>query len=115
MPLYDFLCPNCGNTASEYRPLAQFNDPMVCELCQEVMDHDIVAQHASVRGNYARPIRLESMGFIADPEDVAEHRRRFPDVDLVFEDGSAIPIIRSLGQKKAYFKAAGLADMKSFG
>jgi hypothetical protein len=68
----------------------------------------------AVRGNYKKPIRLESMGFIADPADVAEHRRRFLDVDLEFVDGSAIPVLRSLGQKRAYFKEAGLVDTRSY-
>ena len=68
----------------------------------------------AVRGTYKKPIRLESMGFIAEPEDVAEHRKRFPDVELEIHEGSAVPILRSLGQKRAYFKAAGLADMRSY-
>jgi hypothetical protein len=68
----------------------------------------------AVRASYKKPIRLESMGFLAVPEDVAEHRRRFPDIDLVMEDGSAIPVMRSLGQKRSYFKRAGLVDTRSF-
>jgi hypothetical protein len=71
-------------------------------------------ESAAVRANYKEPIRLESMGFLAEPEDVAEHRRRFPDVDLQMEDGSAIPIMRSLGQKRRYFQAAGLVDTRSY-
>ena len=66
------------------------------------------------RGNFKKPIRLESMGFLADPEDVAEHRKRFPDVELEIHQGSAVPVIRSLGQKRAYLKAAGWADIRSF-
>jgi hypothetical protein len=54
------------------------------------------------------------MGFLADPKDVAEHRRRFPDVELKFDNGSAIPVVRSLGQKRAYLKANGWADTRSF-
>lgn len=69
---------------------------------------------AFTRGNYNKPILLESMGFIADAEDVAEHRRRFPDVDLEIHQGSAIPVIRSLGQKRAYLKANGWMDSRSF-
>jgi hypothetical protein len=68
----------------------------------------------ATRGNYAKPILLQSMGFLAMPEDVAEHRRRFPDVELQMHQGSAIPVLRSLGQKRKYFKEAGLADIRSF-
>lgn len=68
----------------------------------------------AVRGNYNRPLELQSMGFVADPSDVAEHRRRFPGVELKMLDGSAVPVVRSLGQKRAYLKAANWIDSKSF-
>jgi hypothetical protein len=68
----------------------------------------------SVRSSYKKPIELQSMGFLAHPDDVAEHRKRFPDIDLVMREGSAIPVVRSLGQKRSYFKRAGWVDTKSF-
>ena len=68
----------------------------------------------AVRGNYKKPIELLSMGFIAHPEDVAEHRKRFPAVDLRMHEGSAIPVVKSLSQKRAYLSAAGWADTKSY-
>jgi hypothetical protein len=73
-----------------------------------------VGGSAFVRGNYSKPIELQSMGFLAVAEDVAEHRKRFPDVELKMSEGSAIPVIRSLGQKRAYLKAAGWADVRDF-
>jgi hypothetical protein len=69
---------------------------------------------AFVRGSYLKPIELESMGFLAHPEDVAEHRKRFPNIELKMSEGSAIPVMRSLGQKRAYLKAAGWVDRRSF-
>jgi hypothetical protein len=68
----------------------------------------------SVRGSYNRPIELQSMGFLGVPEDVAEHRRRFPNVELREMQGSMIPVVKSLGEKRAYLKAAGWADVKDF-
>jgi hypothetical protein len=68
----------------------------------------------SVRGNYAHPIELQSMGFLGVPEDVAEHRRRFPNVELREMQGSMVPVVKSLGEKRAYLKAAGWADMRDF-
>ncbi len=68
----------------------------------------------SVRGDYKKPSELQSMGFIATPEDVAEHRRRFPDVELVLREGSAIPVMRSLDQKRKYLKASDWVDTESF-
>jgi putative FmdB family regulatory protein len=116
MPLYDSRCPECEHQQQEYRPVAQHGVQPTCERCGALMVPDLVAQvqGTAVRGDYKHPIRMESMGFIADPEDVAEHRRRFPNVELVMEDGHAIPRMRSLGQKRAYLKAMGWVDKRSF-
>jgi putative FmdB family regulatory protein len=113
LPVYAFYC-DCGKDHDEFRRLADWDLPMVCPSCGKQMRHDLAAQAGAVRGNYKKPIGLQSMGFLAVPEDVAEHRKRFPNVELKFEDGSAIPVVKSLGQKRAYLKAAGWADMRSF-
>jgi hypothetical protein len=97
-----------------YHRVADMDTPTPCPECGTLMRRNAFATGMKVRGNYKQPIRLESMGFLAHPEDVSEHRRRFPDVELSIEQGSAIPILRSLGQKKKYFKEAGLADIRSF-
>jgi hypothetical protein len=68
----------------------------------------------AVRGNYNKPIELQSMGFLGVPEDVAEHRRRFPNVELREMQGSMVPVVKSLGEKRAYLKAAGWADTRDF-
>jgi len=54
------------------------------------------------------------MGFLATPEDIAEHRRQFPDVELVVKEGSAIPVVRSLNQKRKYLKANNWVDTRDF-
>ena len=87
---------------------------------QEVSCREAIPSRSSgvesiaVRGNYKKPIELLPMGFIAHPEDVAEHRKRFPAVDLQMHEGSAIPVVKSLSQKRAYLSAAGWADTKSY-
>lgn len=111
MPVYDHVC-SCGQTITEYRPLSAWDHLPLCPVCGTPMPQQFGPR--AIRATYARPIRLESMGFLADPEDVAEHRRRFPEIDLEFHEGSAIPVVRSLGQKRRYLKAAGWADVKSF-
>lgn len=116
MPLYSSRCPECDAQTEEFRPVAQHLVQPTCPFCEVVMVPDFVTQvqGTSVRGNYKKPIRMESMGFIADPDDVAEHRKRFPHIDLQFEEGTAIPVVRSLGQKRAYLKGMGWQDRKSF-
>jgi hypothetical protein len=109
MPQYIHQCRTCGRTVEEFRKLADYARAPQC--CGVPMPQNF---DAAVRASYKRPVRLESMGFLADPEDVAEHRRRFPNIDLEFCEGSAIPVMRSRGQKKAYFKERGLVDLRSY-
>jgi hypothetical protein len=68
----------------------------------------------AVRASYKKPLVSDAMGFVADAKDVAEHRKRFPQVDLVIEDGCARPKFTSLGQKRAYLKAVGWADTRDY-
>jgi len=75
---------------------------------------NVEGQGAAVRSSYRKPLELQSMGFLAHPEDVAEYRKRFPSVELVMRQGSAVPVMHSLGEKRAYLKAAGWADTRSF-
>jgi hypothetical protein len=111
----EYYCPRCGSqrgttSGSCWRcstPLREVIAPPVVEMVQP-------QDAPAVRGNYARPIVSDAMGFVADPADVAEHRRRFPNVDLVIEDGCARPVLRSLGQKRQYLDAMGWADTKDF-
>ena len=81
---------------------------------EEIPDQPGGGAGVNVRGNYATPIALQSMGFIAAPEDVAEHRRRFPNIELCEMQGSMVPVVRSRGEKKAYLKAAGWVDSRSY-
>ena len=111
MPIYAHQC-ECGHELVEYRRIVDWDQNPDCPLCNRPMPQ--VLAPPMVRGNYKKPIELQSMGFIAAPEDVAEHRRRFPGVELRFDNGSAIPVVKSLAQKRQYLKASGWVDTKSF-
>jgi hypothetical protein len=75
----------------------------------------VVPQQApAVRGDYAKPIVSDAMGFVADPADVAEHRKRCPDVELVIQDGCARPKFQSLSQKRRYMQQMNWADTKDY-
>ena len=112
MPIYVHECKQCGHRAEEFRPLADYADEPDCPVCNILMPK-VFAAH-SVRGDYKRPILMQSMGFPADPAEVAAHRRLYPSVDLKFQQGHAIPVMRSLNQKRAYLKANGWVDNRSF-
>lgn len=89
-------------------------DSSVPELCGcgRRMVRDYQAEHSAVRGDFDEPIVSESLAF--DSRDVAEHRKRFPGVDLVVEGDTARPILRSQTQRRKYIKGRGWIDVNSF-
>ena len=76
------------------------------------MTRDYHMEHVAIRGNYNEPIVSDSMAF--DAAEVAQHRERFPDIDLQVEGDAARPILKSLSQKRKYTKARGWVDTNSF-
>ena len=112
MPIYVHACKQCGHRMEEFRPLADYANEPDCPMCGIPMPQTYTDQQ--VRGDYKKPVLMQSMGFPADPSEVAEHRRLYPNVDLEFQQGHAIPVMRSLNQKRAYLKANGWADLRSF-
>ena len=111
MPVYEHKC-KCGEFVAEFRKLVDWDKKPLCPKCQTPMPQRHT--NKAIRGNYKKPILLQSMGFLADVADVVEHRQRFPDIELSFQDGSAIPVVKSLGQKRSYLKAMGWIDKNSF-
>lgn len=92
--------------------MGDFALPEICD-CGEPMIRNFVAEHSSVRGDYNQPIVSDSMAF--DAIDLAEHQKRFPDVEVVVDHArSARPVFKNLGQKRAYLKARGFVDCNSF-
>ena len=111
MPLYEHAC-SCGETVEQFRKAADWNKKPQCPLCHTPMPQTYTGKN--VRANYARPVHLDSMGFSANPEDVAEHREKFPGVDLAFKDGFAVPVMQNLNQKRRYLRENNWADTKDF-
>lgn len=104
MPTYCHICTICGETREVVHSM---KDSGVIELCDcgKLMVRDLTAEHSNVRGDYNKPITSVSMAF--NSQDVDEHRRRHPGVDLHVDKpgGTAYPILRSRSQKLAYLKA----------
>ena len=112
MPNYCFLCLVCNKRKTVFRPIEDFDLPETCE-CGKYMGRDLKEEHCAVRGDYNKPIVSDSMAF--DAIDLEEHRRRFPDIEVVVDHArSARPVLRSFAQKKAYMKARRIADLNSF-
>ncbi len=112
MPTYCYECPDCLVRIQVVRPMKDSSLPETC-LCGCDMDRDYIAEQCVVRGDYNDPIVSESMAF--DAIDLAEHRKRFPGVEVQVDHArSARPIFRSLNQRREYMKARGFVDCRSF-
>ena len=119
MPQYCYKCECCGRKAIFFLSVADRNSPppVVCgpgepqPYCRLV--RDILAEQGSDRGDYQKPILSISMAF--DSQDVAEHRRRHPGVELVVDRAgrTAYPKFTSLSQKRKYLKQRHWHDINS--
>ena len=110
--VYCFLCPICDERKEVVRPMKDSNLSEICK-CGKLMIRNYIAEHGSVRGDYNEPIISDSMAF--DAIDLAEHRRRFPGIEVVVDHArSARPVFRNLSQKRAYLKARGFVDCNSY-
>ncbi len=94
--------------------MSESSDSTFCSVCNKQMIRDYPAEHSSVRGDYKKPIVSESLAF--DAIDLAEHKKRFPSVDVEVDgDGrTARPILRSLSQKRQYLRGRGWVDQNGF-
>ena len=113
MPTYCYACPTCETPKEVIRSMQDSDEPEMCE-CGERMERDYIAEHSSVRGDYNTPIVSTSMAF--NTQDLAEHRRRHPGVDLKVDMAghTAYPVLRSLSEKREYMKKRGWNDFNSF-
>ena len=110
--IYCFQCIACGGQKEVSRSVKDYKLPETCG-CGEQMQRNYHAERTGVRGDYNEPIVSDSMAF--DAIDLAEHRRRFPNVDVVVDHvRSARPVFKSLSQKRKYLKARGFVDCNSF-
>ena len=114
MPTYAHHCRECDEFVDEFRRVADFDLAPPCPKCGEPMPQRF--SNISVRGNYTgkRP-HLESMGMTAPTAaEIAEHHRRWPDVDLVMKEGTAVPVPQSLSAKRRFLRENDMVDMKDF-
>jgi len=121
MPQYCYKCQDCGRKVTEFRTIADRNImPLVaCNppprpgiYCHMV--RDLRAEVCSVRGDYEVAIVSDSMAFDGRADDLAEHRRRFPNIDVVVDGRMARPVFRSLSQRRNYLKDRRWVDTNSY-
>lgn len=102
MPVYCFICPECGDTAEVVRPMKDCSVPQQCK-CGANMRRDFAAQKTNA-GNkeYAKTKWSDSLAI--SPSQVAEHKRLFPDIPI---DKQCRPGFDSYKQHDAYLEKTG--------
>jgi putative FmdB family regulatory protein len=104
MPIYVYKCPSCGHSDEYFKAMKESDTEEICKVCGEPMSKDIRANlpHAAP-DHYARPIHSDALGIRSD--QVAEHRRLYPDVQL---DAQNRPILDSYRKHEAYMEKRGI-------
>jgi putative FmdB family regulatory protein len=85
MPIYVFLCPECGNQEEVLRPMSQSDEPHDCAECGGETERDYHAERPNATGT-EKGETFWSQSLAISPDQAAEHRRLFPNV-RVREDG----------------------------
>ena len=104
MPLYAYRCPACGRTEEVIRPMSESGDTLPCYCGRAQMERDMGAENGAVPvgTELARTFWSESLAI--SPEQVAEHRQKFPDVQV---DREGRVGFTSHKQRERYLEACG--------
>jgi len=102
MPQYCYICPKCNIPVSFIKPMAEANKNEWCPRCGFILRRDFKNEGVLVgagRRSYHKPIVSDSMAVA--PNQVAEHRKLFPDVKML-DDGR--PVFDNFSDHEAYMK-----------
>lgn len=109
MPVYAFVCPECGGKNEVFRPIGDRNDPVPCDRCEVGMERDLRAE-SDGRGTreFDVPIEMWSIACSSQAE-VDDLRRQVPDVEFAPHD-PGVPIARTRQQKLRLLDACGFEE-----
>lgn len=102
MPLYSFICPECGATEERIRAMRNANKKCMC-ICGAKMDRDFAADIPHASKDYKKPIHSDSLAI--NPEQRAEHEKMFPNIKL---DDQHRPIFDKFGPHQDYLNKCNL-------
>jgi len=102
MPVYCWVCPECGEKAEVVRPMSDCSQPLTC-VCGVNMRRDYAAQKTNA-GNkeYAKTKYSDSLAI--SPSQVEEHKKLFPDVKI---DSQCRPGFDNYRQHNDYLEKTG--------
>lgn len=108
MPRYIFSCFSCGAKDEKICPIAERNnDVPVCQNCGGHMERDYNAQAPMINNRpYSKPLHSDSLAI--NPSQIAEHRKRFPGVEI---DGQCRPVFTNAAQHDKYMDKCGVQKL----
>lgn len=108
MPIYSYVCENCGKEDMVVKPMSQYDRPETCPVCGQLMYRDIAADAPRVHGKryYDKPLHSDSLAMARS--QVAAHQRRWPDIEI---DVDCRPVFKSYKQHDDYLKDTGHVKM----
>jgi len=106
MPTYCFFCKECGHYTEEL--LAATADKRCTCECGNEMTRDFGAERANIGDcDYRKPIHSDALAI--NPEQIPEHRRLFPDINV---DKEGRPIFDSYKKHDSYLQKIGAVKHK---
>jgi len=103
VPIYTFVCPECGNQDETVRTMADADQPYKCAKCGTLTRRDYRADRPNVVGT-EKGETFWSESLAINPEQAAEHRRLFPDVKIDAEGRLGFDSVK---QRSDYCTATG--------
>ena len=102
MPLYSFMCPECG--AKDERVRAMQNADKVCKCkCGVIMNRYFQADIPFASGDYKRAVHSNSLAIA--PSQRAEHLKLFPNIKL---DNQHRPVFDNFQSHQRYLDKCNL-------
>jgi len=103
MPLYSFICSECGGKKENVRAMKDAGKVCMC-TCGAKMNRDLQTDLPFASGNdYKRPIHSNSLAI--NPEQRAEHEKVFPNIKL---DNQCRPIFDNYRNHQNYLDKCNL-------
>jgi len=98
MPLYSFICPECGNKEERVRAMQNADKECMCTSCGAKTNRDFVADAPFMSGDYHHGA-VHSDSLAISPDQRAEHLKLFPNIKL---DSKNRPVFDNFQNHQAY-------------
>lgn len=102
MPVYSFICSECGDKEERVRRMSHANNRCMCN-CGAHMNRDFAADIPHASGDYKRAVHSDSL--VINPSQRAEHEKLFPNIKL---DNQNRPVFDNFQNHQRYLNKCNL-------